>query len=157
MSSTFSQVVLEMSCKGLDAIKAGTNLLGKTYGWLSNDPEGKQHTTGLIMRQGFIDELIIKGQRRLKGYFEGSLHYRVLEVSWRSMNFGPMMAGTSYSNIRECMSKEVHYNQPEVETVNVRNFKYLALICMLLIIVSFVVLYGELIDKLTKRARVTSI
>ena len=53
-------VFLEMYCKMLDGMKAGTNLHGKIYGWLSNDAEGKQHTSGLIMRQGFIDELIIK-------------------------------------------------------------------------------------------------
>ena len=110
-----SQVYLEMSCKMLDGMKAGTNLLGKTYGWSSSDPEGKQHTNGLIMRQGLIDELIIKGQRRLKGLFKGSLHYEALEDPFGGMDWGLLTAQTSYSNIRECMSKQVHYNQPRVQ------------------------------------------
>ena len=144
MNSIASQVFLELSCKLLDGMKAGTNLLGKTYGWLSSDPEGKQHTNGLIIRQGLNTQLIIKGQRRLKGVFEGSLLHHAFESSVKSMNLGSLMAGTSYFNIRECMSKQVHYNHPKVETVNVNNLRLLLFICLLLLIVSFVVLVVEL-------------
>ena len=154
ISSLYSEVFLEFCCRALDGVKIGNKMLGETYGWITSDPEGKQQTQGFILRQGLKNDLIIKGQRKLKRIFEGSLFSKTYSDSFGGFDMGPMLAGTSYSNIRECMSKEVHYNQPEVETVNVRNFKYLALICMLLIIVSFVVLYGELIDKLTKRARV---
>ena len=150
MSSIGSQVFLELCCKAADIAKSGTVLFGKSYGWSSSDPEGKQHTSGLIMRQGLITELVIKGQKRLKGLFEGSLIHQVLEDSVGSMDFS-IMQRASYSNIRECMSKEVHYNQPQVEKVNVMNFKYLALICMLLFLVSFAVLVVEiLLQELTK-------
>ena len=114
MTGIVSEVFLELCCKMLDGMKAGTDLFGKTYGWLSSDPEGKQHTRGLIMRQGLNDELIIKGKRRLKGLFEESLHHRALEDSFGSMDLGPMMAQTSYSNIRKCMLKQLHYNHLEV-------------------------------------------
>ena len=131
MSSIGSQVFLELSCKVLDRVKAETDLLGKTYGWLSSDPEGKQHTNGLIIRQGLNTQLIIKGQRRLKGVFEGSLLHHAFENSIGGFDLGPIMAGTSYSNIRECMSKQVHYNHPKVEIVNVLNLRLLLFICVL--------------------------
>ena len=115
MNSIASQVFLELNCKLLDGMKAGTNLLGKTHDWLSSDPEGKQHTNGLIIRQGLNTQLIIKGQRRLKGVFEGSLLHQTFKDSVGGFDLGPIMAGTSYSNIRECMSKQVHYNHPKVE------------------------------------------
>ena len=66
---------------------------------------------------------------------------------------GPMMTGTNYSNIRECMSKQVHYNQPEVETVSLNNFRFLFLVCVLLLIASFIVLYGEPLHKMIKRTK----
>ena len=157
MSSIGSQVFLELSCKVLDRVKAETDLLGKTYGWLSSDPEGKQHTNGLIIRQGLNTQLIIKEQRRLKGFFEGSLSHQTFKDSVGGFDLGPIMAKTSYSNIRECMSKQVHYNQPQVETVNVMNFKYLILICVLLFILSYVVLFVELVDKMRAITRVTPV
>ena len=155
MSNLYSQIALEMCCKMWDALKAGTNLFGKAYGWIASDPEGKQHTQGLIIRQGLKNDLVIRGRRKFKGFFEGSLFSKTFAESLRLMDFGPMMAATNYTSIRECMSKEIHYNQPKVEAVTVMNFKYLALICVLLGIVSFGVLFGELVHELRTLTRVT--
>ena len=129
----------------------------RTYGWLASDPEGKQHTQGLIMRQGLDSDLIIKGQRRLKGLFEGDMIVKAIARLLEVLDFGPVTSGIStVSEVMKCISKQVNFNRPEVETVNVRNFKYLALVCVLLFIISFTVLVVELVDKMIKEVRVST-
>ena len=67
LTSLFSIPSMKGFCKLI------TGMSSEVFGWLSSDPEGKQHTTGFIMRQGLDTELITKGKRRLKGLFEGNI------------------------------------------------------------------------------------
>src|SRR5207253_3351553 len=48
LSNLYTRSVLEMYCKMLDAMKAGTDILGQIYYWIASDPQGKHHTQGLI-------------------------------------------------------------------------------------------------------------
>ena len=149
VTSMFSEPGLKAMCK---LIVGGAP---RTYGWLASDPKGKQHTQGLIIRQGLNSDLIIKGQRRLKGLFEGDIIVKAIARSLEVLDFGPLSAGnlSTISEVMRCISKQVNFNCPEVETVNVKNFRYLALVCVLLFFISFTVLIVELVDKIIKKAK----
>ena len=91
--------------------------LVKSYGWLSSDPEGMQYTTGLITRQGIKNDLIMKGVRVVGRIFEAGIPPKVISDSFESMDMGPLMErAADYSEIMKCMSKQVNYNHPEVES-----------------------------------------
>ena len=157
LTSMFSHVFLEQSCKMLEAMKSGTNFLGNTYGWIASDPKGKQHTMGFIIRQGLNNDLIKKGKRRLKGFFEGSIFDKALSESVAGVDVGSMFDGIRHSNIRKCLSKTVNFNHPEVEKVNVRNFKYLAGMCLLFLLVSLTTFIGEILHAKRRQTKVRPI
>ena len=118
---------------------------------MSTDPQGKQHMTGFIMRQGLDNELIRKGKRRMKGLTEGEIQVKAIDESLYEADYGPMTEGqASFSEILKCMSTTVNYNQPEVERVNLRNFRFLALVCFLLIFFCATLLGLEIIYKTLK-------
>ena len=123
----------------------------KSYGWISSDPEGIQHTTGFITRQEIKDDLIMKGVRVLGRIFEAGIAPKVISDSFESINLGPLMEGAAdYSDIMKCMSKQVNYNHPEVETASLKNFVYLNVACSLLFLTAFVVLVIELSPEKTR-------
>ena len=79
---------------------------------------------------------------------EGAILPQTIADSFDAMEFGPMTkANPSFSEMLKCMSKQVNYNHPEVETVNVRNFKSLACFCGFLFILAFMALVLENIHK----------
>lgn len=120
------------------------------FGWASSDPEGKQHTTGFIMRQGLDTELIGKGKRRLKGLFEGDIIQKALSGISEELDLGPMASKGSVAGVMKCLSKSVNYNDPGVETVTFENFKYLFLVCVMMFLVSFIVLVLEVFMALER-------
>lgn len=131
-------------------------LLAGRYTWVSSDPEGMQHAIGLIMRQRMQSDLVIKGRKRLKILFEGGVFHKAFYESMDEISLGPMMEGhVSFYDIRKCMSKQVNYNQAQVERVSARNFKLLALICVILLLLSFFVLFFENVHAMMKVTRVT--
>lgn len=81
VSSIFGQIVLETCCKAKESRKE-IPMLHKTYGWLSSDPDGKQHQTGIIIRQGLNTDLIKKGKKKVRGLFEGHIFLTGL---WKSI------------------------------------------------------------------------
>ena len=155
LSSLYSHAIVNRGCKLKVIMHKGMPMLSRMFAWIPSDPEGKQHTTGLIMRQGLKSDLIRKGKRRLRGLFEGDVIKKVIADVADTMDFGPLTEGAaSMSEIMKCLSKTVNYNHPEVEKVNPSNFRYLGLIYALLFIVAFVVLFLEIVDKLlTTRVR----
>ena len=129
--------------------------LVKRYSWLSSDPEGIQHTTGFITRQGIKDYLIMKGVRVVGQIFEAGILPKVISDSFESIDMGPMIKGAAdYSEIMKCMSKQVNYNQHEVERVSLKNFVYLNVVCSFLFVAAFLVLA---IESWPKKMRVTPI
>ena len=150
VSSLFSQLILETVCKAKERKTEELPMLGNTYGWLSSDPEGKQHKTGLIIRQGLNTELIIKGRRRLRGLFEGDV---ILKGFWKCVDnadLGPLTDGVArVTDVQKCIAKTVNYKEPEnIEQVNVENLKYLNLVCLALVLCSFTVLVLEKMVKM---------
>ena len=158
LSSMLTGVLVETVCKFKDVVKDEGNMLGQTYSWISSDPEGKQHTMGLIMRQGLHTELIRKGKRRLKAMVEEGVFSKYISELQNRLHFGPMMEGkSSFSEVRKCMSKQIVFNNPKVETVSVMNFQVLILACLLLFVLSFVVLIIERFYKMINTTTVTRI
>ena len=149
LSSFYSNAMVKLGCKMKVVMQEDVLMFSRMFAWIPSDPEGKQHTTGLIMRQGLKSDLIKKGKRRLRGLFEGDIIKIVITDLSDAMDFGPIMQGTaSMSEIMKCLSKTVNYNHPEVDTVNPSNFRYLALIYALLFLLAFVVLVLENVHKL---------
>lgn len=127
--------------------------LKSTLGCLC-DPEGSQHTIGLIMRQGLTSDLITKGIRRLQTTFERAVTPKIISESLAGFDCGPFCQGTSnISEAIKCMSKQVNYNQAEIDAVNVLNFMYLIVLCGLLFLISFAVLILEHVDKVRQITR----
>ena len=157
LTSLFSPVAVEACCKFSQQVKDDLNNFNRTYSWTSSDPEGKQHTQGLIIRQGLDTDLIRKGKRRIKGLFEGDIIHKSVDLVGHAIEFGSFSDGNevSFSALLKCMSKQVNYNQPEVEEVSVKNFKYLIQVCGILIAICCVVLVLELLYKTFKETRVT--
>ena len=154
--SQYSDSIARQCCKFKSIHQKDVPKLRRTYGWLSSDPEGKQRTVGLIMRQGIKDDLIIKGLRRLKGVAEGGLFTTTYSLSMDRMEVGLMFEGTvSVEDMVKCASKKLNYNQPTVETFNLQNLKYLFVISVALLLVSFIVLVFENVHKMTEDSRVT--
>ena len=151
LNSLYSYANGMMNCKMKVIMQSDIPSLVKIYGWLSSDPEAMQHTTGFITRQGIRDDLIMKGVRVLARIFEAGILPKLISDSFENHDLGPLMDGTAdYYEILKCMSKQLHYNQPEVERVNVRNFVYLNVVCSLLFLTAFVVLAIELWPKKTR-------
>ena len=92
--------------------------------------------------------MITKGQRRLRGLFEGGIVSKNVIESMSSVDLGPMFEGkTDYSSTLKCLSDTVNYNTVKVETVNVNNFRYLYFLCDFMLITAFLVLVIELYMK----------
>ena len=156
LNSLYSYTCLSKACRLKILMQNSNPELVRTFAWMSIDPEGKQHSTGMIMRQGIDKALVKKGKRRGRAMFEGQFIHKFISETADNLDFGPIMEGTaSVADIEKCMSKQVNYNQPEVETVSFENFKYLYTFCIIFLIVSFAVLFLENVDIITKQARVT--
>ena len=124
-------------------------MIPQTYLWSSSDPESKQHTTGFIFRQRINTKLVTKAKRKMKSLFESNLLARGVTKALQMVDFGPMVEGVStISPKMKCLSKQVNYNQPEVETVGVDNFKLLFVVSLVFLIISFVVLFLEHVLKI---------
>ena len=156
VSSLYSHIGVKEGCKIKVIMHKDMPILSRMFAWISSDPEGKQHTTGLIMRQGLKSDLIKKGKRKLRGLFEGDIIKKVIADIADTLDFGPMSEGTaSISQIMKCMSNTVNYNQPEVEKVNPSNFRYLAFIYVLHFLVAFVILVLQIVHKMMTTTRVS--
>ena len=158
LSSLYSHALVKQGCKMKVIMQKDMPMLSRMFFWIPNDPEGKQHTTGLILRQGLKSDLIRKGKRRLRGLFEGDVIKKLIADVIDTIDFGPMSEGTaSISEIMKCMSKTVNYNHPEVEKVNPRNFRYLALLCAFLFFKALIALVSEIVHKMMTITRVISL
>ena len=105
LNSLYGQAYRKLCCnmKVIAEAESSTNKVG-TYGWLSSDPEGKQHAIGYITRQGMKNHLIMEGLRRLKGIFEAGITPKAMADSLESVDFGPITAGhADYSEVLKCM------------------------------------------------------
>ena len=153
LNSLYSTPGVLLNCKMKVILQSYTPSLVKLYVWLSSDSAGMQHTTGLITRQWIKNGLIMKGVRVLGRIFESGIVPKVISDSFESMDMGPLMEGTvDYSEIMKCMSKQLHYNQPEVERVSLKNFVYLNVVYSLLVLTAFLVLVSESSPKRTRVA-----
>ena len=122
---------------------------------MSSDPEGKQHTEGFIMRQGLKTDRIRKGIMVSQRIFDTGFQLKDISESFRDTDVGSLM--TSPPNVTEmikCLSDQVIFNEEQVETVVVQNFKFLTLICVLLLLLALSVLFLENVHKM-KTTRVT--
>ena len=100
-------------------------------------------------------DLIKKGKRRLRGLFEGDVIKKLIADVIDTIDFGHLSEGTaSISEITKCMSKTVNYNQAEVEQVNPKNFRYLALVYAILVLVAFIVFVLEIHNFMTTPTQV---
>ena len=141
LNSLYSTPCTMINCKTKVIAQSDIPRLVKRYSWLSSDPEGMQHTTGFITRQGIKDDLIMKGVRVLGRIFEAGIPPKVISDSFANQDSGPLMEEAAhYFEIMKCMSKQVNYNQHEVERVSVKNFEYLNAVCSLLFVAAFLVL-----------------
>ena len=128
--------------------KALVVMIPKTYLWRSSDPESKQHSTGMIMRQGMNTELVAKVKRKLRELFEGGMLAKAVANAVQMLDFGPLIEGVpTLSEKMKCLSKQVNYNQLEVETVGVSYFKLLFVVSVVFLVISFVVLFLENVLK----------
>ena len=122
---------------------------------MSSDLEGKQHTEGFIMRQGLKTDRIRKGIMVSQRIFDTGFQLKDISESFRDTDVGSLM--TSPPNVTEmikCLSDQVIFNEEQVETVVVQNFKFLTLICVLLLLLALSVLFLENVHKM-KTTRVT--
>ena len=158
LSSLFTNVCVKQSCKMKVMMQKDCLDFARTFSWVSSDPEGTIHSTGLIMRQGMKSDRIRKGKRRLKGLYEGGISHKAIEQSLDGMDFSSVSdESASFYDILKCMSKSVNYNEVEVEKVTVMNFKYPLLVCIFIFMTSFSVLFFENVHNMINRTRVTPI
>ena len=144
LNSLYSTSLTFLSCKNKVIMQSDSPSFVKSYAWVSSDPEGMQHTTGFITRQGIKDNLIMKGVKVFARIFEAGIALKVISDSFENMDLGPMMEiAADYSEIMKCMSKQVNYNHPEVERVSFKNFVYLNVVCSALLLTAFLVLVSE--------------
>lgn len=69
----------------------------------------------------------------------------------------PLFSKGSAAGLQKCMPKTVNFDHSGVEVVKLKNFKYLFIICIVLALVSFVVLFVENVQKMQKENWVTPI
>ena len=145
MNSLYSYTLVKNICKFKSIVQKDSPTIARTYASQASDPEGRQHTVGIIIRQGMKTDLVFKEKQRCKRLFEQGMTHKLISDSAAGLDFGmSMLEGTaSVVEIMKCTSKEVNYNQPEVEGVNIENLKYLNLVCVLLFILSFTILVVE--------------
>ena len=120
------------------------------YGWISSDPEGKQHTRGILMRHELKTPLIIKGLRRLKGLIEGDILSQGLEKGMDIKNDDKLSMfsdETSFYDTLKCLSKEVIYNSQKVDVVTLKNFRLLWQFVLIMFAFSYIVLIFERVKK----------
>ena len=141
INSLYSHTAVKKICKFKSIVQKDSPTIARTYAWQASDPKGRQHTTGIIIRQGMKTDLVFKGKQRSKRLFEQGMIHKIISESFEGVDLGPMLEGTtSVAEIMKCTSKEVNYNEPEIDGVNIENFKYLNLVCVLLFILSFTIL-----------------
>ena len=144
INSLYSHTAVKKICKFKSIVQKDSPTIARTYAWQASDPEGRQHTTGMIMRQGMKTDLVFKGKQKARRLFEQGMTHKIISETVEGVDLGPMLEGSgSVAEIMKCTSKEVNYNQPEVEEVNIENLKYLNLVCVLLFILSFTILIVE--------------
>ena len=135
-------------CKIKNALEDRIPDFSRVYSWVSSDPENKHQTQGLIMRQGLTTPLITKGLRRIKALFEGDIIKKPMAEGISRVDLHRLHPGkTNYSSILICMSDTVQYNSVEVERIKTENFKYLNLVCVIMLICAFIVLTLEIYVK----------
>ena len=151
MNSLYSHTFIKKICQFKSVVQKESPTVALTYAWQANDPEGRQHTSGIIVRRDLKTDLVFTGKRRSKWLFEQGMAQKLVSESIEGLDLGPMMEGTgSVAEIMKCTSKQVNYNQPEIETVTVENFKYLYWVCVFCINLSLAVLFFEKVHHITQ-------
>ena len=140
LTSFLSTFGVKAICKIISGQPAGNH----TFARMSHDPEGKQHTMGIVLRRGIYDS---KAHRRLRGLFEGNVIWEAVAKGSESFELGPMVQAGSISKIMKCMSKSVNYNQHEIEQANLQNFRYLFVVFFVMLIIAFAILFLENVTK----------
>ena len=149
VNSLYSNTCAKKACMMKVIMQKNIPFLSKRYAWISSDPEGKQHTTGMIRRQGIEKPFLKKGTRRARAIFEGGISCKETSASIEKIDVGPMMEGTaSVAEIEKCLSKQINYNQPEVEKVVPENFRYLIWLSVVLLFVSLAVFFFEKLESI---------
>ena len=120
MTSMFIASVRERMCKIKNALEdqgAFENKIrdpSRVYSWMSSDPAGKHHTTGLIMRQGLTTPLITKGLRRTRRLFEADIIRKPIAEAISNVTLPSQFTGkTDPYSILICMSDTIQSNQRE--------------------------------------------
>ena len=109
MNKLFLKPLRAVFCQNKDATKDRIPEVDRVHSWLSSDPQGKMHARGAVIRRGLSTPLITKGQRRLRGFFEGDIPRQLEIESMNSIDFGPMFEGKAdYSSILKCLSDTVN-------------------------------------------------
>lgn len=133
MNSLFSNPLVKWTCKMKAVVQKDVLPLARIFGWISKVPDGKLHANGSIMRQGIKTEVTRKGKKRVRRLIENAVMQQAILETLERVDVGPMIEGTaSIADIEKCMSKQVNYNKPEVETVSVENYKCLNVLCFFL-------------------------
>ena len=148
LNSLYSHTAVKKICKFKSIVQADSPTIARTYAWCASDPEGKQHTTGFIIRQGIKSDLVFKGKQKARRLFEQGMTHKIISETVEGFDLGPMMEGTgSVAEIMKCSSKQVNYDDSEIDGVTVENFKYLNLACILLLAFSITILIVENVEK----------
>lgn len=147
MTSMFMKPVRHVVCK-YNIAKDDIPELNQVHTWTSSDPQGWQHTQGLIVRQGLQTPLIMKGLRRTRRLFESDIMKIVIAKGIESIDVGPMMSGkSSFYDSLKCVSDTINYNSVVVEVVQVANFRFLFFLCIFMLLSALVVLIMEIYWK----------
>ena len=123
LNSYFTTPTVDTFCKKKYIVKEYVPELTRTYAWTSSDPEDKQHTKEIIMRQGLQTPVITKGIWRLRDLFEGEIPKIAIHKGIDSVDLGPMFLETDYFDRLKCLSKTGNYN--EVKRAVIENSKCL--------------------------------
>ena len=142
-----------MTCQIKYSLKKSIPDANRIYSWLASDPEGKQQTRGIIIRQGLRTPLFMKGQRRLRGLFEGD----ILSIGFTmgmDKYIHDLFGKDDFYETLKCLSNEVQYNAVKVDVVTLQNFRHLFLIVVFTLIVALFVLIYETVKKPQTRSDV---
>ena len=153
MDSLLGSPIRKMTCQIKYSLKESIPDANRIYSWLASDPEGKQQTRGIIIRQGLRTPLFMKGQRILRGLFEGD----ILSIGFTmgmDKYIHDLFGKDDFYETLKCLSNEVQYNAVKVDVVTLQNFRHLFLIVVFMLIVALFVLIYETVKKPQTRSDV---
>ena len=133
------------------------------YTWLASDPHQKRQTSGMIMRQAIRSTIFGRTARKaLLSMFESGVVLHILDVLVDNINLAGILESLPASvlsreehhhQMEMCVSTSVNYHAVIVDKAVLANFRLLIIVCICLVVISFLALMREFYADRLRKAR----